>query len=176
MTGNLREILPLAGGEWLVSFTTRSNPGALFDKLKGKEVSVEIKKASPGRSRDANAFCWALCSEIGKAMTPPLDKEDVYRRAIKAVGIYTPVILTNWDLDTVKRRWEEKGIGWFMEVADKDSVGHTWVNLYYGTSVYSVDEMRTLIDWLIDQCEQMELSIPLSKKDEEEMLERWGMK
>ena len=176
MTGNLREILPLAGGEWLVSFTTRSNPGALFDKLKGKEVSVEIKKASPGRSRDANAFCWALCSEIGKAMTPPVDKKDVYRRAIKAVGVYTPVILTNWDLDTVKRRWEEKGIGWFMEVADKDSVGHTWVNLYYGTSVYSVDEMRTLIDWLIDQCEQMELSIPLSKKDEEEMLERWGMK
>ena len=176
MTGNLREILPLAGGEWLVSFTTRSNPGALFDKLKGKEVSVEIKKASPGRSRDANAFCWALCSEIGKAMTPPVDKEDVYRRAIKAVGVYTPVILTNWDLDTVKRRWEEKGIGWFMEVADKDSVGHTWVNLYYGTSVYSVDEMRMLIDWLIDQCEQMELSIPLSKKDEEEMLERWGMK
>lgn len=169
-------MLPLSGGEWLVSFTTRNHPGELFDRLKGKEISVEIKKASPGRSRDANAMCWALCSDIGKAMKPPLAKEDVYRMAIKAVGVYTPVILTNWDLDTVKRRWEEKGVGWFVEIADRDSVGRTWVNLYYGTSAYSADEMRLVLDWLIDQAEQMQISIPLSKKDEEDLLERWGKK
>ena len=176
MLGSLRDMLPLSGGEWLVSFTTRNNPGELFDKLKGKEVTVEIKKLSKGRSKDANAMCWALCSDIGKAMNPPIAKEDVYRMAIKAVGVFTPVIVTNWDIETVKRRWEDKGVGWFVEVADRDSIGHTGVNLYYGTSAYSVDEMRILIDWLVDQCEQMGISIPLSKKDEEEMLERWGMK
>ena len=169
-------MLPLSGGEWLVTFTTRNNPGELFDRLKGKEVLVEIKKASKGRSRDANAMCWALCSDIGKAMKPPLAKEDVYRMAIKAVGVFTPVIVTNWDIETVKRRWEEKGVGWFAEVMDRNSVGHTWINLYYGTSAYSVDEMRLVLDWLIDQAEQMQISIPLSKKDEEEVLERWGMK
>ena len=171
-------MLPLAGGEWLVSFTTRSNPGELFDKLKGKEVSVDIKKAAKARSKDANAMCWALCSDIGKAMTPPVDKEDIYRRAIKAVGVYTQTQLLTWDVQKVKNRWEGHGTGWFVEIVDDvhGLVGHSVVNLYYGSSTYTVDEMRTLIDWLIDQCEQMQISIPLSKKEEEEMLERWGMK
>lgn len=174
MTGKLRDMLPLSGGEWLVSFTTRSNPGELFDRFRDAEVAIDIKKAGKGRSKDANAMCWALCSDIGKAFTPPRAKEDVYRDAIKAVGVFTPVIVTNWDIETVRRRWAEKGVGWFAEVADADSVGHTWVNLYYGTSAYSVDEMRLVLDWLIDQAEQMQISIPLSKADEEEMLERWG--
>ena len=171
-------MLPLAGGEWLVSFTTRSNPGELFDKLKDKEISVDIKKYSPGRSRDANAMCWALCSDIGKAMNPPLDKEDVYRSAIKAVGVYTQTQLLAWDVPKVKARWEDHGTGWFLEVVDDvhGLLGHKVVNMYYGSSTYTVDEMRTLIDWLVDQAEQMEIPLRLSKAQEEEMLERWGMK
>ena len=35
---------------------------------------------------------------------------------------------------------------------------------------------KVILDWLIDQAEQMELKIPLSKKEEQELLERWGMK
>ena len=176
MTGNLREMLPLAGGEWLVSFTTRNNPGQLFDTLKGKEVSVDIRKASKGRSRDANAMCWALCSDIGRAMKPPLAKEDVYRMAIKAVGVYTQTQLLAWDVPKVKARWEDHGTGWIFETVDDvhGLVGHKTVNMYYGSSTYTADEMRVLIDWLVDQCEQMEIKIPLSKAEEEEMLERWG--
>ena len=174
MTGKLREPLPLAGGEWLVSFTTRSNPGEMYDALNGKDVSVEIKKASQGRSKDANAFCWALCADIGKALKPPLSKDDVYRMAIKAVGVYTEVTLYLWDVKTVMRRWSSHGTGWFAEVVDDAGTGKKVVHLYYGSSTYTADEMRVLLDWLVDQCRQMALPIPLSKKDEEELLERWG--
>lgn len=174
MTGKLREMLPLAGGEWLVSFTTRTHPGELFDKLKGKDVSVEIKKHSPGRSKDANAFCWAICSDIGRAMTPPLPKEDVYRMAIKAVGVFTPVTVIAWDIPTIRQRWEGHGIGWFIEVMDDAGTGRKLIHLYYGSSTYSVEEMRVLLDWLLDQCRQMGLVIPLSKEEEKELLERWG--
>ena len=167
-------MLPLAGGEWLVSFTTRTHPGELFDRLKGKDVSVEIKKFSPGRSLTANSFAWALCSDIGRALKPPLSKEDVYRMAIKAVGVYTPVEVVTWDVETIRRRWEEHGTGWFVEVADEGRTGRKWIHLYYGSSTYSVDEMRVLLEWLTDQCSQMELPIPLSKKEEEDLLERWG--
>lgn len=178
MTGKLREMLPLAGGEWLVSFVTRTHPGELFDKLKGKDVSVQIKKHSPGRSKDANAFCWALCSDIGRAMTPPLAKEDVYRMAIKAVGVYTPTQLLSWDVPKVRERWESHGVGWFMEVVDDVPalVGHKTIHLYYGTSTYTVEEMRVLLEWLTDQCRQMELPIPLSKAEEADLLERWGQR
>ena len=176
MTGKLRDMMPLAGGEWLVSFTTRSHPGELFDKLKDKEVSIDVKKASQGRSKDANAMCWALCSDIGKAMNPPLAKEDVYRMAIKAVGVYTPVKVIAWDVQKIKHRWEDHGTGWFVEVMDDAETGRKLIHLYYGSSTYTVDEMRVLIDWLADQCQQMGIKIPLSKEEEQEMLERWGRK
>lgn len=174
MTGKLRDMMPLAGGEWLVSFTTRTNPGELFDKLNGKDVDVEIKRASKGRSKDANAMCWALCSDIGRALKPPQSKDEIYRMAIKAVGVYTQVRLPMWDIQTVTRRWTCNGIGWFTEIVDDAGTGHKWVNLYYGTSTYTADEFRNVLDWLIDEAQQMEIPIPLSKKDEEELLERWG--
>lgn len=145
-----------------------------FDALKDAPVTIEIKKAAKSRSRDANAFCWALCADIGKALTPPVDKEDIYRRAIKAVGTYTPVIVVVWDIETIRRRWEQHGTGWFVEVADDAGTGKKMIHLYYGSSTYTVDEMRVLLDWLVDQAQQMELPIPLSKADAEDLLERWG--
>jgi hypothetical protein len=176
MTGKLREAIPLAGGEWLVSFVTRTQPGAWFDSLKDKPVAVEIKKESKGRSKDANAFCWALCADIGKAMNPPLSKEDVYRTAIKAVGVFTPVIVVVWEIDTIRTRWESHGTGWFVDVADDAGTGKKMIHLFYGSSTYTVDEMRVLLDWLVYTAQQMQIAIPLSKDEEEKMLERWGKK
>lgn len=174
MTGKLRDAIPLAGGEWLVSFVTRTPPGAVFDSLKDKPVDIEIKKASKGRSRDANAMCWALCADIGNAMQPPLDKVDVYRKAIKAVGVYIDKELPLWDVDIVRQRWESHGTGWLFEVVDDAHVGWKTCNLYFGTSTYTVDEMRRVLDWLVDEATQMEIPIPLSKQEEQELLERWG--
>lgn len=176
MTANLRDAIPLAGGEWLVSFVTRTPPGEWFDGLKDKPVTIEVKKETRKRSLDANAMCWALCADIGKAMTPPVSKEDIYRQAIKAVGVYTPVVVVIWDIETIRRRWEEHGTGWFVEIADDAGTGRKMIHLYYGSSTYTVDEMRLLLDWLVDQAEQMEIKIPLSKADEEKLLERWGKK
>ena len=176
MTGRLRDLTVNRDGTQNVTVTVSSDFSAAFDALKDIPVSVEIKKLSKGRSRDANAFCWALCSEIGRALNPPQPKEDVYRMAIKAVGVYTQTQLLAWDINTVKRRWESHGTGWFVEIVDDAPalVGHKTINLYYGTSTYTVDEMRVVLDWLTDQCQQMDLPIPLSKKDEQELLERWG--
>lgn len=174
MRGKLRDFLPLAGGEWLVSFVTRNHPGELFDRLKGKDVDVEIKKFSPGRSRNANAYMWALCADIGRAIDPPRAKEDIYRDAIKAVGVYIDKVLTVWDVPTVRRRWESHGTGWIFEIVDDAGAGHKLCNLYFGSSTYTADEMRVLISWLTDQCQQMEIQIPLSKEAEEELIERWG--
>lgn len=176
MTGKLRDLTINRDGTQNVTVTVNSDFTKAFETLKDKPVSVEIKKAGKGRSTDANAFCWALCSDIGKAMTPPLPKEDIYRRAIKAVGVYTPVEIPVFDIGTLKRRWEAHGTGWFVERVDDGRPGRIWVHLFYGSSTYTVDEMKTLIDWLVDQCNQMELPIPLSKKQEEELLERWSKK
>ena len=175
MTGVLKDLTVNRDGTQNVTVTVTADFTKSFDALKGKEVSVEITKASKSRSKDANAFMWALCSEIGKAMTPPLAKEDVYRHAIKAVGVYEETKLLAWDVQKVKRRWESHGTGWFIEIVDDAKLtGHKTIHMYFGSSTYTVQEMKLLLDWLIDQCEQMQLSIPLGKKEEAELLERWG--
>ena len=174
MTGKLRDLTVNRDGTQNVTVTVNADFSETFDALKDKEVSIEIKKASKHRSKEANAFLWAICSDIGRALNPPESKEEIYKKAIKAVGVYTPVELPRWDIETVKKRWEERGTGWFLETSDDGRPGRKWVNLYYGSSTYTVEEMRILLDWLIDQCQQMQLPIPLSKAEEKELLERWG--
>lgn len=174
MTGKLRDLTVNRDGSQNVTVTVDADFSRTYDALKNQPVTVEIKKASQGRSKDANAFCWALCADIGRALNPPESKEEIYRKAIKAVGVYTAVDLYLWDLQTVFRRWSGHGVGWFAEIVDDAGTGKKRVHLYYGSSTYTVHEMRILIDWLVDQCRQMELAIPLSKKEEEELLERWG--
>lgn len=174
MTGKLLDLTVNRDGTQNVTITLSEDFAEAFDNLKDKPVRVEIKKLTKARSRDANAFCWALCSDIGKALKPPVDKEEVYRRAIKAVGVYTPVIVVVWDIPKIRHRWEDHGTGWFVEIADDAGTGKKLLHLYYGSSTYTVDEMRTLLDWLTDEARQMDLPIPLSKKEADEMLERWG--
>ena len=176
MNGRLRDLTVNRDGTQNVTVTVTCDFSKDYDRLKDQDLSIEIKKASKERSLTANAFCWCLCSDIGKALNPPLSKEEVYRMAIKAVGVHTNVAVPAWQIQTLRQRWEDHGTGWFLEILDDFSIGSKWVCLYYGSSTYTVDEMRVLIDWLLDQCHQMELSIPLSKKEEEELLERWGKK
>lgn len=174
MRGKLRDLTVNRDGTQNITVTVDADFSTTFDALKNEPVSVEIKRASKARSRDANAFCWALCGDIGRALSPPISKEEVYRKAIREVGVYTAVIVAVWDVETIRRRWESHGVGWFVEVADDAGTGKKLLHLYYGSSTYTVDEMRVLLDWLTDQARQMELPIPLSKEDEQRMLERWG--
>ena len=176
MTGKLRDLTINRDGSQNVTVTVSSDFSKTFEALKDKTVSVEIKPETKGRSRDANAMCWALCSEIGRALKPPLPKEDIYRQAIKAVGVYIAKKLPLWSVETVRRRWESHGTGWVFEVMDDAGIGWKLCNLYFGSSTYTVQEMQVLLDWLVDQCEQMELPLLMSKKEEEELLKRWGKK
>ena len=71
MIGKLKDNLRLQGGEWLVSFTTRDDPGPIFDELKDIPVRVEIKKASKHRSLSANNFAWVLIDQIAEKTGVP---------------------------------------------------------------------------------------------------------
>ena len=176
MIGRLTGLQRLFGGDWVLTFTTKGDAGKIFDKLKECDVSVEIKKYNPGRSKDANSFCWAMCTDIGNAMTPPLPKEDVYRMAIRAVGDYEPLPIKEGAVETFQHRWASHGTGWFAEVIDNSKLpGYKLVFAYYGSSTYDTASMSRLIDYLVDEAEQMGLPIPASK-EQEEMLAKWQAK
>ena len=176
MEGRLREPFRLSGGEWLVSFTTRGDAGKIYDTLKDLDVDVEIKKHNPKRSKDANSMCWAMCSDIGNAIRPPVPKEEVYRKAIREVGEYEPLPIREDAVETFRKRWATKGTGWFAEVIDDSKIpGYKLVFAYYGSSTYDTAAMSRLIDFLKQDMENMGLRIPASK-EQEEALAAWGAK
>lgn len=176
MIGRLTGIQRLFGGEWVLSFTTKGDAGTVYDKLHDVDVNVEIKKYNPGRSKDANAFCWALCTDIGNAISPPVPKEEVYRKAIREVGEYEPLPIREDAVETFQRRWSSHGVGWFAEVVDNSKLkGYKLVFAYYGSSTYDTAAMHRLLDYLVDDARQMGLALPATK-EQEEMLRAWQAK
>ena len=174
MTGALKDLTVNRDGTQNVTVTVNTDFARQYDALKGQQITVEITKASKKRSLTANSFCWALCRLIGQSMTPPLADIEVYRQAIKAVGVWWEKPVNKFKIDEYRKQWESGGDGWLFEVIDDYSPSEKMCHLYFGSSTYTADAMAKLLDWLKDQCDQMGLVIPLSKKEEQELLERWG--
>ena len=129
-----------------------------LDKLEGKVLDIEIKPHREKRSTKANALCWELCSQIGRAIAPPIPKEEVYRRAIKAVGEYDQYYIREEALDSFMATRKLLGVGWFAEVVgDAPLRGFVEVFAYIGSSAYDTKAMSTLIDYLVDEAEEMDL-------------------
>lgn len=176
MEGRLTGFSLNRDGSQNVTVTVTADFADQYDKLKDLPVSVEIRKATKKRSKDANSMCWALCADIGNALRPPLPKEEVYRWAIREVGEYEPLPIREDAVETFQRRWAAKGTGWFAEVIDDSKLpGYKLVFAYYGSSTYDSATMARLIDFLVDDARQMGLSIPASK-EQEEALKAWGAK
>lgn len=176
MEGRLTGFSLNRDGTQNVTVTVASNFADQYDRLKDFPVSVEIRKATKKRSKDANAMCWAMCSDIGNALRPPLPKEEVYRKAIRDVGEYEPLPIKAEAVETFQRRWAAKGTGWFAEVIDDSKLpGYKLVFAYYGSSTYDTAEMSRLIDYLVEDARNMGIPIPASK-EQEEALNAWAIR
>ena len=176
MEGRLTGFSLNRDGSQNVTVTVTADFAEEYDRLKDVPVSVEIRKASKKRSRDANAMCWAMCSDIGNALKPPLPKEEVYRMAIREVGEYEPLPIKAEAVETFQSRWAAKGTGWFAEVIDDSKLpGYKLVFAYYGSSTYDTATMSRLIDFLVEDARNLGLVIPASK-EQEEVLAAWQAK
>lgn len=148
-----------------ITVTVNEDFRETYDKLKDHDISIEIKRATKKRSRDANDYFWWLCSEIAKASSKYSTdgKNEVYREAIKAKGEYTSLLVREDVVNTFLRRWSEKGTGWFAEVIDdfvnpadlySDVMGdpvdrYKVVHAYNGSSTYDSLAMSHIIDYVV---------------------------
>lgn len=145
--------------------------------FEGMPLDITVKDHRNKRSLNANALCWELCSQIGKAISPPISKEDVYRDAIKAVGEYSHLIIDNDAYKAFDRVWRAKGTGWFTEVVDDmPFTEQVEIFAYNGSSTYDTMSMSKLIDYLIDEAQQMDLQIAYDLLEIERIKESWTIK
>lgn len=176
LTGQVAGATALSGGtRTALTLDVFGNHADELAKLEGKALDIEIKVHREKRSTKANNLCWELCSQIGRAMYPPLDKEDVYRDAIRAVGEYDQYYIREEALDSFMATRKILGVGWFAEVVgDAPLRGFVEVFAYKGSSAYDTKAMSTLIDYLVDQAEQMELQIAYDLREIEQIKEDWA--
>lgn len=171
MIGKLTNLRRLFGGEWEITFSTKEDFSKVYDDLASAPVSVEIRKASKKRSRDANAFCWVLIDKIAEKTRIP--KSEVYRRSIREIGGVSEVVcVRDKAVERLREGWEKNGIGWQTETAPSKLPGCTNVILYYGSSTYDTAQMSRLIDLLIQEAEQQ--GIPTIREEADELLGKWG--
>jgi len=174
MIGRLKDLYRNRDGEWVISFSTPEDFREEFDSLADKEVKVEIKRYSRKRSLDANAYAWVLLDKI--AQKTGVKKSEVYRNAIREIGgVSTTVCVMDKAVERLKASWQAHGLGWQTETQESKIDGCTNVTLYYGSSVYDVDQMSQLINSLVQDAEA--LGIPtITPEEEERLVSMWGCK
>ena len=163
------------GGELFLTLTLAPEHIEEATKLQGNALDMKLTKHREKRSKDANALLWAICREIGAVLKLP-DRE-VYRKAIREVGVYDIVPIQTERIEALERHWSGHGIGWFIEVEDNESKklpGFKRVRMYYGSSTYNTKEMSVLLDSLAEDARQMGLILRASKREIEEAKRRWG--
>lgn len=140
------------------------------------EYTVSITKKNKRRSLNANAYAWVLCEKIARELSKNayISKNDVYKRVIQEAGTFTYLPIKNDAIDRFIEIWQGHGLGWHAEDAGPAKTeGYTIIRAYHGSSVYTVDEMRRLIDALIDECNQ--LNIPIENNDYiNSLIQEWG--
>ena len=173
MIGRLKEMFRLAGGEWLVSFTTRDDPGQMFDDLKDVPVRVEIRKASKHRSLSANNYAWMLIDKLAEKTGIPAS--EIYRNAIREIGGISDYYgMREEAFDAFCELWQSGHLGRQVIIIPGSSKPG-WINVraYKGSSDFDSAQMARLIDSLIQDAEAQ--GIPtVPDKEVERMLGAWG--
>lgn len=140
------------------------------------EYIVEIKRKVKRRSLNANAYAWVLCDKIARELSKNgyISKNDVYKRVLIECGAFTYIPVKNAAVNRFIEIWHGHGLGWHAEDAGPAKTeGYTIIRAYHGSSVYTVDEMRRLIDALVDECNQ--LNIPIENNDYiNSLIQEWG--
>lgn len=162
------EAVRIAGNELILTTKDMEARRLAYDFKPGE---YEIKKTRKKRSLDANAYCWKLADEIAKAVN--ISKEDVYRRNIREVGVYTPLPIKAEAVADFQRIWSARGVGWFADIIDDSKLdGYKLVFAYHGSSEYDTAQMSRLIESLIQDAQAVGVDT-LSEREKSLLLEEW---
>lgn len=173
MRARLKDMsIDFASRKQIVSFIIDTDFAEEFDRLKDKPLTVEVKQYRERRSNNANAYMWVLCEKI--AQTQGIGAEEVYRHAIREVGVREPLPIKAEAVEHFQTEWGKRGIGWFVDVIDDSKLeGYKLVFAYYGSSTYTSAEMARLIDNIVQDATA--LGIPTDPRDEiEKLIREWG--
>ena len=146
-----------------IIFTQSDKPRVLarlgyqIDNMKpNKKYRLEMVEHREKRSLDANSYFWVLCDRLAEATGIP--KTEVYRNAIREIGgVSTVGCFQSEDAPELCEMWSKKGLGWITETGPSKIPGCANITFYKGSSEYNTDQMRRLIDNVVQDCKALEI-------------------
>lgn len=155
-----------------ISLLLDTNEINIVEELKNEnKLNVELKKYKKKRSLDANAYMWVLVSKIQEKLNIP--KEDIYRDAIKNIGVYEVIPVKDEAVERFIEAWKHNGLGWVCETTKSKLEGFTNVIAYYGSSTYNTKEMSRLVDLIVQECKQLNIET-MTPEQLSILKEEWG--
>jgi hypothetical protein len=141
----------------------------------GKLLDVEIKQHRKHRSLDANSFLWVICDKIAKKIKDGrTTKEDIYRQAIRQVGVFEIVPIADDEVEERINKWNSIGDGWFSEVLhDSKLSGYKNIRAYFGSSSYNTLEMSILIDYIVEDAKELGIDT-MTPNELVSLKSKWG--
>lgn len=142
-----------------------------LEELKEDKLSIEIKKYRKNRSLDANAYMWVLISKLEEKIN--ISKDIIYKDAIRNIGVYEVIPVKNEAVERFIEAWTKNGLGWVCETTKSKLESYTNILAYYGSSTYNTTEMSRLIDFIVQECKQLNIET-MSRTELDSLIESWG--
>ena len=156
-------------GDLTVTLSLPRQHADSLKKLMDADIEADIKKFRERRSRDANAYCWVLITQIAQSMTPPMNKEEVYVEMLKRYGQGGFISIQADKASDVTRAFDyyvQKGEG---EVNGKNFLHYM---VYIGSSKYNTKEMSVFISGIVEEAKDLGIET-LTPQELERMKGEW---
>ena len=141
--------------------------------LINKELDITAKVHREKRSLDANAYMWVLCEKIAQKIQST--KEEVYRKAIRQVGVFEIVPIRKDAVERFAECWEHNGTGWVCDnLGESKMDGYIKIATYFGSSTYNTKEMARLVDYIVEDAKEQDIEV-LPPNELQSLKDNWGI-
>ena len=125
--------------------------------FQGLPLDIKIDKHAERRTLRANAYLWVLLNELANKLSDrgmkPIKAEDIYIEYIRDFGRNDRVYVRKDAVGAFCRGWRAQGQGW-IAIPQRSKGKMVEVQVFYGSSVYTRNEMARLIDAVVADCKE----------------------
>lgn len=165
-------------GDLMITFKINEDEILLeeLEKVKEKDLSLDLEVLRKKRSLQANKFMWAICDQIAKAIGS--DKDTIYLMKLQERGIFDYMEVIREALPIIRNLKDSKGrlvYRWIDEIdsftsyaedpeGNEREIEMVSIRCFYGSHGYTTKQMSDLIDAICDQAS--DLRIPTISAEE----------
>lgn len=157
--------------KWKIILEIDEKP-IIYDELKDKELSINLKQYRKKRSLDANAYCWVLCQKMADIMKT--SKDEIYEQMIQRYSPFdmqedgTYITVTMLDKIPIER------LGGHWRLIGRHDDFLSYVRLV-GSSEMDTKQMAHFLDGIVSEAK--ELGIQTETEEEIERIKSlWASK